>query len=136
MNALRRFLFLAIATLAIGGAGFYAATPSRSIAQELDMNEIFRCHPTDEVPTERCDEARSLILANCTLCHIFVPIVLQQFDKEGWDGLIVRHREANRVDNLSDEQVTTIRDYLAANFNEQYDPPELPAELLQNWTSY
>jgi len=139
MIALRRFLLLAVAVAAIGGAGFFGANPSRSLAQDvgdLDMNEIFRCHPTDEVPVAKCDEARAMILSSCTLCHIFVPIVLQQFDKAGWEGLIVRHREANRVDNLTDEQVTLIRDYLAANFNENYDPPELPEELLNAWTSY
>jgi hypothetical protein len=136
MKVLSRNFLLAITAAAVGGIGFLAAVPDPAAAQDLDMNEIFRCHPTEKVPVERCDEARQLVLSNCTLCHIFVPIVMQQFDEAGWDSLIVRHREANRVDTLSDEQVETIRDYLAANFNPNYDPPELPPELLENWTSY
>jgi hypothetical protein len=135
MNVLRRYFLLAIAAAALSGAGLFAA-PAPALAQDLDMNEIFRCYPTELVPEERCDEARQLLLSNCTLCHIFVPIVMQQFDEAGWDSLIVRHREANRVDTLTDEQVETVRDYLAANFNPNYDPPELPPELLENWTSY
>lgn len=103
-------------------------------AQDLDMEEVFRCHETPEVPAETCNEARSLILDNCTTCHAFVPIVLQQFDAEGWNGLLDRHRP--RVPQLSDEQIETIGAYLAANFNPDYEPPELPPELLEQWTDY
>lgn len=123
-----------VAVSAIFGAAVLTGKPG--IAQDLDMNEIFRCYPTEEVPEERCDEGRKLVLDNCTLCHIFVPIVMVQFDRQGWQGLIDRHREGGRADQLSDEQVETVTEYLAANFNPDYDPPELPAALLENWTAY
>lgn len=104
------------------------------MAQDLNMEEIFRCHGEEPEQTELCGEARELIIDNCTACHTFVPIVMQQFDREAWEGLLDRHRD--RVDHLSDEQVATIHDYLAANFNPDQPPPELPPELLENWTDY
>jgi hypothetical protein len=87
-----------------------------------------------EVATADCDEARELILSNCTTCHAFVPIVLQQFDRNGWNGLLDRHRP--RVSQLSEEQIETIGSYLAANFNADMPPPELPPALLEQWTDY
>ncbi len=128
---------LLVAGFAVVGA-FVGQQPARAQdgVEGLDMNEIFRCFQTDPEGVAKCDEARSLILGNCVLCHMFVPIVLQQFDAGGWQSLIDRHRIGNRVDALSDEQVKTIQDYLTANFNPEHEPPELPKELLENWTSY
>ncbi|MGE0653881.1 MAG: hypothetical protein AB7P12_19360 [Alphaproteobacteria bacterium] len=128
---------LALAILIFGSAAL--VTGRSGMAQdagELDMKQIFRCNPTDLVPVARCDEARDLLMNNCTLCHIFVPIVISQFDSDGWWGLLARHVEGNRVDQLSKEQIETIHDYLTANFNPSLDPPELPPALLENWTSY
>jgi hypothetical protein len=114
------------------GALCNAANPAH--AQDLDMKKIFRCGATDKAGIEACDNARTIILDNCTSCHAFVPIVLQQFDEAGWKGLFDRHR--GRTPQLSDQQMSSIETYLAANFNERQPPPELPADLLKQWTSY
>jgi len=103
-------------------------------AQDLDMSEIFRCAPSTNVNEAQCGEARDLILNNCTICHAFVPIVLQQFDEPGWDGLFDRH--ADRSPQLTAAQTKKMVKYLAANFNSSIDPPDLPQELLDLWTSY
>jgi YgiT-type zinc finger domain-containing protein len=108
------------------------AMPVRTVAQDLDMREIFRCTATDTAGVQLCDEARELVLSNCTSCHTFVPIVMQQFDHKGWDGLFGRHRA--RVPQLDDEQVDRMKAYLAANFNPEQPPPELPEALLELWT--
>ena len=105
-------------------------------AQNANMEEIFRCKATDEAGKAACLEARHLITNNCTLCHTFVPIVMQQFDSDGWNGLLDRHVMNGRADQLGPEQIAAIHDYLAANFNGELPPPELPPELLQTWTSY
>ncbi len=103
-------------------------------AQDLDMDEIFRCVPSENVDEALCGEARDLIINNCTICHAFVPIVLQQFDAQGWDGLFDRH--ADRSPQLTEPQITDMKKYLAANFNPSIEPPDLPQELLDLWTSY
>lgn len=107
-----------------------------SHAQDVDLNEVFRCSAGDEAGKQACMGARDMILNNCTVCHTFVPIVMQQFDKGGWQSLLDRHVGGGRVDQLSPEDVATIRDYLAANFNSEHPQPDLPPELLETWTSY
>src|SRR5258708_25443569 len=82
-------------------AALMAGVPARS--EDLDMKKILRCAATDSVGVQACDDARTLILNNCTACHSFVRVVVQQFDQKGWDGLIARHRV--RVTQLTDEQV-------------------------------
>ena len=49
---------------------------------------------------------------------------------------MTRHVSGGRVPNLPADQARAVRDYLVANFNPDKDPPDLPEELLQNWTSY
>lgn len=113
---------------------FVLAAAGSGAAQDLDMDRVFRCHGDEPEQTELCADARELVLNHCTACHTFVPIVMQQFEPAGWEGLLDRHRD--RVGHLDDEQVATIQAYLAANFNPEQEPPELPPELLENWTSY
>jgi len=98
------------------------------------MKKIFRCKATDSSGVEACNKARDLILSNCTSCHTFVPIVMQQFDKKGWDGLIARHRV--RVPQLGDANLAAIEAYLVANFDAQHPPPEIPEELRKTWLPY
>lgn len=125
-------LFTAVATLVLG-----AATMSLPVrAQPLDLDQVFRCAATDDAGTANCAEARDLILNNCTVCHTFVPIVMQQFDANGWTSLLDRHVNGGRVNQLSAEQVAAIHTYLAGNFDGTLPPPELPPELLSTWTSY
>ena len=129
---------LAVAPLVT--AGVFAGAPISSIrpaqAQDLNMDQIFRCTEHEEVDQEHCAEARQIILNNCTVCHTFAPIVMQQWTEGEWRGLLDRHVGGGRVDQLSAEQVDTIHAYLAANFNEELPPPELPPALLETWTSY
>lgn len=124
---------VALAAGLVYAATLHLGALSPAMAQ-LDMQEIFRCVELEEVPAEDCDRARELILNNCTNCHAFVPIVLQQFDDASWRGLLDRHRD--RVRHLSDDDVEIIHRYLTHNFNMDLPPPELPPELLENWTSY
>ncbi len=128
-------VIVAAAWLAVGAlVAIEPRLPAMAQGSQLDVNVIFRCAAKDDAGVKACASARELILQNCTSCHSFVPIVLQQFDPDGWSTLFQRHRP--RVPQLSDDQIETMRAYLAANFNAATPPPELPAELLQNWTSY
>jgi len=101
---------------------------------QVDMNKVFRCTATDPVGVKACAAGRDLILSHCTACHTFVPIVMQQFDAKAWQASIDRHQP--RVPELSPQELHSIADYLIANFNPQTAPPELPPDLLKNWTSY
>lgn len=133
MHPHRATLIRLVAMLAVLAAAAVVGTgPAR--AQDLDMDVIFRCHGEGEDAQALCAEGRDLIVSNCTSCHTFVPIVLQQFEPEGWEGLLDRHR--SRVEHLSDEQIATLHAYLSANFNPEREPPPLPPAMLQNWTSY
>lgn len=120
---------VAMGAVALGAGGM----PS---AQELNLDEVFHCQATDAAGTAACGEARDLILNNCTVCHTFVPIVMQSFDANGWTSLIERHVKGGRVNQLSTEQVAAIQAYLTENFDGSLPPPELPPELLSTWTSY
>lgn len=103
-------------------------------AQDLDMDAIFRCQAEDDEGKRICKEGQELIVMNCTVCHTFVPIVLQQFDRAAWRGLLDRHRD--RASQLSEEQFDLLLEYLSQNFNPDLPPPEVPAEMLNNWTAY
>jgi hypothetical protein len=132
-----RVFSLKITTALLGAVAalmFLALPASPAKAQDLDMKEIFRCQAKDKPGIAACDKSRELILNNCTTCHIFVAIVVQQFDKAGWDGLFERHRD--RAAQLNDTQINEMKAYLAANFNPQIDPPDVPPELLKEWTAY
>ena len=100
------------------------------------MDAVFRCTAKEAAVVKRCRDTRGIIMNNCTVCHSFVPIVMQQFDANGWDSLMTRHVSGGRVPNLPADQARAVQDYLVANFNPDKDPPDLPEELLQNWTSY
>src|SRR5262245_7719244 len=126
-------LFIA---LALVGAFYFMSKPPRAQEVELDLDVIFRCASKQASAATQCKAKRALIIGNCTVCHTFVPIVMQQFEPDGWDGLLARHVSGNRVNNLKPEQVKVIRDFLVATFNPSNPPPELPQQLLDNWTSY
>ena len=127
-------LALVLGVVAAGLAGGTMWWGARADDSRLNLDAVFRCTATDAAGKQTCAEGRELILQSCTACHTFVPIVMQQFDGNGWQGLFDRHRP--RVPELSNEQVATIQRYLTQNFNPDTPPPELPAELLKNWTSY
>jgi len=114
------------------GAGSSATGAS---AQQLDLDEVFRCSG-ETVTEDNCLAARQVLLNDCTTCHTFVPIVMQSFDENGWRGLLVRHVENGRVTQVPPEQIENLRLYLAENFNGDLPPPDLPPALLETWTSY
>lgn len=130
MRQLGMLVLLGAGLLAGAGAG-----SSDAVAQQLDLDEVFRCSEAS-VPRENCLQARDVILNNCTTCHTFVPIVMQSFDENGWRGLLTRHVENGRVTQVPAEQIENLRLYLAENFNGSEPPPDLPKELLETWTSY
>jgi hypothetical protein len=113
---------------------FFAMPVSPAKAEDLDMKKIFRCQAKDKAGIAACDKSRELLLNNCTTCHVFVAIVVQQFDQEGWDSLFERHK--GRAAQLNDAQLNQMKAYLVANFNPKLDPPDLPPELLKEWTAY
>jgi len=78
-------------------------------------------------------EMRDMVMNNCTNCHTFVPIVILQMGSDHWDTSMNIHREYVA---LSDEERQVLYDYLKANFNPDTPVPELPAALLESWTSY
>lgn len=136
MAGCRKALATASVVLVIcGAAGFDPMwPPSAADAQDVNLDEIFRCVDDPDVDQADCDVARNLILNNCTTCHTFVPIVLQQNDAGAWNGLLDRHRD--RAGHVSEEEFETIREYLIANFNDDLQPPEVPPQLLETWTDY
>lgn len=131
----RMFSLKLTGLLAVAPAVFVLTAPvSPARAQDLDMKKIFRCQAKDKAGIAECDKSRTLILNNCTTCHVFVAIVVQQFDKDGWDGLFNRHK--GRAAQLNQGQLDEIKGYLVANFNPSLDPPDLPPEMLKLWTAY
>ena len=98
------------------------------------MNKVFRCAAKDDAGIKQCAEARDIIMDNCTSCHTFVPIVVQQFDRSGWETGISRHVIVGRVPYMTPAQVKEITEYLIANFNSSLPVPELPPALLATWT--
>lgn len=124
----------------LAAASLVAALPAAIVtslpatAQDLDLDLIFRCEGGLE--PEHCAAAREDILNNCTVCHTFVPIVMQQWDENEWRGLLDRHVGNDRVAQLSEEEVEAIHAYLSNNFTRGLPPPELPPALLETWTSY
>ena len=129
MKRFRSFITVVFVTLGLASAGRQAQ------AQQLDLDEVFRCSGAT-VLADDCLDARDVILNNCTTCHTFVPIVMQSFDGDGWRGLLVRHVQNGRVDQLSEDRIEILRLYLAENFNGDLPPPDLPPALLETWTSY
>lgn len=131
-----RRLCSALATAGVLALGLCAVSTVSAQAQDLNLDDVFRCAATDDAGKANCTEARGLILNNCTVCHTFVPIVMQGFDANGWHSLLNRHVQGGRISQLTEEQVAAIHSYLTDNFNGSEPPPDLPPELLSTWTSY
>ena len=93
-------------------------TPTR-----VDLDAIFPPGP-----------GRDLVLNNCQSCHVWVPIVILQMDKGAWHRNSVEHR--GRVEALSDEDFETLYEYVSSTFTPERPVPELPAALLETWTTY
>ncbi len=90
---------------------------------KVDLDEIF---PPGE--------GRDLVLNNCQSCHVWVPIVILQMDKDAWYRNSLEHRD--RVSRLSDDEFRILYAYLSSTFTPERPVPTLPPELLEAWTSY
>ena len=77
---------------------------------------------------------RELALGPCAACHSFVPLVILQLTPEQWDQILRDHRE--KLPMVGEEDFLILEDYLAENFGPDDPVPELPEELLLQWTSY
>jgi hypothetical protein len=95
-----------------------SATPVSSTQLKLDLDAIFPA-----------GMGRDLVLNDCTVCHTFLRIVVGQRSKDQWE--YVKRDMRGRVNQLSDQDVETLFDYLEVNFNETKRVPALPDWFLQ-----
>ena len=77
---------------------------------------------------------RELVLDNCQSCHVLVPILVLRMDEAAWYRNSLEHRE--RVEGLGDDDFAVLYDYLTSTFTPDSPIPELPAALLDTWTTY
>ncbi|MEC7760649.1 MAG: hypothetical protein VX874_01900 [Pseudomonadota bacterium] len=122
MRALTRTASIAaFATVILSG------TPA--LAQDVDINKIFDCSeggPLGAQTPAQCEDARMVLLNNCTSCHTFVPIVKAQKSEEAWDSQISIHQERVKLD---EDEWQLLNDFLKSHFNETEPVPELPPAL-------
>ncbi len=114
--------------IVIGGA---LAMGQPVLAQSVNIDEIFWCEgrPIGDQTPEECVETRSLILAVCTSCHLFVPIVVAQKAEQQWDAFFSAHRE--HASQSSDADYEEMREFVKIRFNPDNPVPDLPPALLQ-----
>jgi hypothetical protein len=126
---LKGALNLAGAAALVAGAGWVIETPRPAVAQDFDINAVFYCEgkPIGEQTQAECEQARAAFLANCTVCHSFVVTVKAQKDQAGWEAFMNQH--SGRVPELAESDKTLITNFLAAHFNPENPPPQLPPEL-------
>lgn len=90
------------------------ATPSgQSQPAKLDLDALF---PPGE--------GRELVLSSCESCHSWVCAVKGQRTREHWQTVHTAHQENTAA--LSKEQMDTLWEYLADNFNDTQPEPYLP----------
>ncbi len=120
-------LLFAAALCVLGALPLAIRQPAAQM--QLDFNQIFRCVEGTPIGPAECDHARELITFNCTVCHLFVRIVMKQGTPTDWNATIERHR--SRMPDITTADMDAMRDYLAANFRPDLPPPDVPPELLQ-----
>lgn len=77
---------------------------------------------------------RELVLQYCVNCHNIAPIALAHKTKDEWTYLFyVDH--VNRAP-ISKADMDAIFNYFVTNYPPDRKVPDLPPELLQDWTSY
>ena len=69
---------------------------------------------SSELPASRHRKARELFLDACTACHTLDRVRAQRMTKEEWRGTIAGMLSEGVP--LTDEEMTLLLDYLAANF--------------------
>ena len=118
-----------LATSGCGGAAAPDGQPepppvaAKHTPKRVDLDAIFPPGP-----------GRELVLNNCQSCHVWVPIVILQMDKNAWRRNSLEHR--SRVEALSDENFTILYEYLSSTFTPERPVPQLPQALLEAWTTY
>ncbi len=122
----RPTLASATATAAAPAATTAAATAASALASQATSGGPQKLNLDDYMPK---GTARDLLLANCTACHSFVPIVTGQRTRARWDNIRTNHRDA--VLRLPEKDYTVIYDYLAENFNDTKPEPKFPDWFLQ-----
>ena len=129
IRSLCRARGLSVALLGVGlVVGSLLSGPAP--AQEFDINKLFDCTPGGPLgkqTPQQCEVARDTMLAACTSCHAFVPIVKAHKNEAGWRATMSSHRD--RVNNLNDEEIEQVRLFLVAHFNDKRPVPVLPPEL-------
>lgn len=101
-------------------------------AQGFDVEEVLPCsEPQDEedLTLEECQQARELIMFECSACHTIAPVVQAQKTPEEWESTFDAH--ADRIEHLSDEDVALLQRYLTTTFNPDNPVPELPDSLKE-----
>ncbi len=99
-----------------------AAAASSNATGKLDIDALLPNAP-----------GRELVLQYCVNCHNIAPIALAHKTPDEWE--YHRKDHVGRV-QISSAELDQIYNYLIKNFPENRQPPQLPPELLQDWTSY
>ncbi len=76
---------------------------------------------------------RDLVLQYCVNCHNIAPIVLARKTKDEWQ--YHRQDHSGRV-AISKDELDQIYNYLTTYLTPDRPVPQLPPELLKDWTSY
>lgn len=130
----RLLLGMSAAAAIVLGVLWAPTLNDRAVAQAVDLDEIFWCDPEigpmGSQTEEECLESRGVLLASCTTCHSFAPIVLGQKSPAEWDSFLTAHRD--RV-SVSEEEFEQLREFISTRFTPDNPVPELP-EALRNYT--
>jgi hypothetical protein len=104
-----------------------AATTSSGATGKLDMDKL--------IPHAQGQEAgRDLVLQYCFTCHNIAPLVLANKTPDEWNYLLYNDH-AGRI-SLQKPDWDTMYAYLVAGFPPDRQVPDLPPELLKDWTQY
>ncbi len=76
---------------------------------------------------------KELVLQYCVNCHNIAPIALAAHSPDQWDAQRIDHGGFVMADK---ETIDKIYEYMKKYYPEGREIPELPPELLTDWTSY
>jgi hypothetical protein len=131
-GAVARRIALSAAAAAAFGFGVFGLSSEVS-SQSVDIEQIFWCDeaigPMGDQTPEECLEARQMVLTACTSCHTFAPVVLSQYTESEWESFMARHAE--RVPELSQEQLDQLTEFLKVRYNPDNPQPDLPPALRE-----
>jgi hypothetical protein len=99
-----------------------ASTAGNGASETLDLSKILPADP-----------GRELVLEHCVGCHSIAPIAVAAKSADEWDA---QHENHSRFLKFSQADQDVLYKYLKKYFAEDRVIPDLPPELLQNWTTY